>query len=253
MGIIGGAVGYRLLKKISPAGENDHCDGSVYLSRSKVEIMLGESIWQRIAGKTVVDFGCGEGAEAVEMAQRGAGRVVGLDLWPARIEAARAAARRAGVADRCEFGTTTEVKADIIVTLDSFEHFDDPADVLRQMRGMIRDDGRVLIAFGCPWYHPYGGHQFSVFPWAHLVFTEKALIRWRSDFKSDGATRFCEVEGGLNQMSVRRMKRIIAGSPFRVERFDAVPIRRLNRLHNRLTQEWLTAIVRCELSLRGSD
>jgi hypothetical protein len=55
-----------------------------------------------------------------------------------------------------------------------------------------------------------GGHLFSVFPWAHLIFSEQALIRWRSDFKSDGATRFSEVAGGLNQMTIRRFERLIA-------------------------------------------
>jgi hypothetical protein len=58
------------------------------------------------------------------------------------------------------------------------------------MRRMIKPDGCVIAAFGPTWFHPLGGHLFSVFPWAHLIFTERALIRWRSDFKTDGATRF---------------------------------------------------------------
>jgi len=251
MGIIGGTLGYRILKWISKDGENDYCDGSAYLHKSKLETMLGAGIWDRIAGRTVIDFGCGEGAEAIEMAQKGAGYVVGLDLWRERIEAARRAAERAGVADRCNFATTTDAKADLIISLDSFEHFADPPDILRQMRRLIKDDGRLMLAFGCPWYHPFGGHQFSVFPWAHLIFTEKSLIHWRADFKTDGATRFCEVEGGLNEMSLRRMKKIIGESDFAIETFEPVPIRRLKRLHNRLTQEWITAVVRCTLIPRA--
>ncbi len=250
MGIIGGTLGYRILKRLSADGANDYCDGSAYVNKSKVEAMLGRDIGQRVAGKTVIDFGCGAGAEAIELAQQGAGRVIGLDRWPARIEAAQRAAAQAGVADRCTFAATTDVQADFIITIDSFEHFDDPPDILRQMRRLLKPDGRVLIAFGCPWYHPFGGHQFSVFPWAHLVFTEQSLIRWRADFKADGATRFCEVEGGLNQMTIRRMKRIINDSPFVIESFEPVSIRRARRLHNRLTQEWLTAIVRCTLAPR---
>ncbi|GEM_PF-858911 len=35
--------------------------------------------------------------------------------------------------------------------------------------------------------------------WAQLIFTEKVSIRWRSDFKSDGAAQFHEGESGLNQ------------------------------------------------------
>jgi hypothetical protein len=98
--------------------------------------------------------------------------------------------------------------------------------------------------------HPLGGHLFSVFPWAHLIFTESALIRWRADFKSDGATRFGEVAGGLNQMTVRRFRKLVEHSGFAVERFEAVPIRRARYLANALTRELVTSIVRCELSPR---
>jgi hypothetical protein len=106
--------------------------------------------------------------------------------------------------------------------------------------------------FGPTWYHPLGGHQFSVFPWSHLLFTEKALIRWRSHFKQDGATRFNEVEGGLNQMTISRFERLIAASDFEFQSLEAVPIRKLRRLHNRLTREFFSAIVRCRLVPRGT-
>jgi hypothetical protein len=115
------------------------------------------------------------------------------------------------------------------------------------MRRLIRNDGRIFISFGPPWFHPQGGHLFSVFPWAHLIFTEPALLRWRSDIRSDSATRFSEVEGGLNQMTVRRFERLLARSEFRIEKFEAVPIKRFRPLHNRLTREFLTSVVRCTL------
>jgi hypothetical protein len=133
------------------------------------------------------------------------------------------------------------------LTLDSFEHFDDPAGVLELMRGMIKPTGCVLVSFGPTWYHPLGGHLFSVFPWAHLIFTERALIRWRSDFKTDGATRFRDVAGGLNKMTIRRFEQIVRDSPFECVSFEAVPIRVLRSLANRVTREFSTALVRCRL------
>jgi hypothetical protein len=75
------------------------------------------------------------------------------------------------------------------------------------MYDLLRPGGQVVVSFGPPWFHPFGGHFFSVFRWAHLVFSEAALIEWRSAFKTDGATRFREVEGGLNQMTVRRLRK----------------------------------------------
>ena len=119
------------------------------------------------------------------------------------------------------------------------------------MAGLLKPGGKLVASFGPTWYHPLGGHLFSVFPWSHLVFTERALIRWRSDFKTDGARRFSEVAGGLNQMTIARFERIVRGSPFVTSSFELVPIRGLARFSNRLTREFTTAIVRCSLGAQG--
>jgi ubiquinone/menaquinone biosynthesis C-methylase UbiE len=187
MGILGGALGYKLLRKISANGETGYCDGSAYRERSKLEVLFGPAIWRELEGKTVIDFGCGAGAEAIEIAQRGAAKVIGIDIRETMLSEARQAAREAGVSDRCLFMNGTDEKADVVLSIDSFEHFDDPAGILSLMERLVKDDGVAIIEFGPPWYHPLGGHLFSVFPWAHLIFTEKTLIRWRSDFKADGA------------------------------------------------------------------
>lgn len=247
MGVIGGPIAYRLLRRISIDGETGYCDGSAYDGVSKIETLLGKRIWEDTRDKVVIDFGCGDGEDAVEIAKRTARKVIGVDIRERALANARARAAAHGVADRCHFATTTEEKADLILSLDAFEHFDDPAQILRIMRRLLKDDGCIVAAFGPTWYHPLGGHLFSVFPWAHLIFTEKSLIRWRSDFKTDGATRFCEAEGGLNQMTIRRFETIVAASDFKFAEFEPVPIRKLQPLANRLTREFTTAIVRCKL------
>jgi len=248
MGIIGGRLGYRILRRVCKDGRyTGYMDGSAYEHRSKLETLLGPSVWDAIRGKTVIDFGCGVGAEAVEMAKRGARRVIGIDNVDYYLRRAAELARREGVTDRCTFVKDTHEKADVIVALDSFEHFEDPAAILRVMRNLLRDNGSVLVAFGPTWYHPLGGHIFSPFPWAHLLFTEKALIRWRSDFIHDGATRFSEIGEGLNRMTIRRFERLIEESPFQFAEFETRPIRRLRKLANRYTREATTSIVRCKL------
>lgn len=247
-GFIGGPVAYRLLRRLGQkASREETCDGSSYQDRSKLEVLFGAGIWDLLAAKTVVDFGCGFGGDAIEMAMRGARRVVGLDIRPDVLEKARLAAAEAGVADRCRFVTELREKVDVVISVDGFEHYDDPVGALKAMRRLLRDDGLLLVSFAYPWFHPYGGHLFSVFPWAHLIFTESALIRWRSDFKSDGATRFNEVAGGLNQMTIRRFRRLLAASDFDIQQFDAVPISSLRQLSNPLTRELFTSTVRCKL------
>jgi hypothetical protein len=98
---------------------------------------------------------------------------------------------------------------------------------------------------GPPWYHPLGGHLFSVFPWAHLIFSEAALIRRWEDRRPGRPSNFAEA--GLNRMTVRRFERLVRESPFEIDVLEIVPIRRLRRLHNRLTRELLTSTVRCRL------
>lgn len=247
MGIIGGKLGYSILKRMNCNGETGYMDGSVYANKSKIETLLGADFWREIENKVVIDFGCGEGHEALEMAQHGARKVIGLDIQEQFLQVARENAARAGLNDRCEFTATPREKADVIVSLDAFEHFDDPLAILKTMRGLLKDDGCVIASFGPTWYHPLGGHAVSVFPFAHLIFTERALMRWRNDYKKDGFTRFSDGAGGLNQITLARFERIVEKSPFRFAAFEAVPIRKLKPIANRFTREFTTAVVRCKL------
>ena len=187
------------------------------------------------------------GDNALELAANGCRHVIGLDIQGERLAAGRAKAMEMGLSDRVLFVKETNEKADVILSTDAFEHFEDPAGILRIMRSLLRDDGYLLVEFGCTWYHPLGGHLFSVFPWAHLLFTERALLRWRSDFKTDGATRFHEVAGGLNKMTIARWEQTVAASDFRFDEYTLVPIRTAKRLHNRLTRELFTSILRARL------
>jgi len=116
---------YRILKRISP-GSPDCCTGSVYVGKSKLAILLGDDFLSKISGKTIIDFGCGEGAEAIEMAQRGAKRVIGIDIREDLLQKARQKALTAGIQDTCLFASSTRELADIIVSIDCFETFRRP-------------------------------------------------------------------------------------------------------------------------------
>ncbi len=231
-------------------GGPDCCSGCAYQGRSKLEVLLGAEFFTRIAGKVVIDFGCGRGDGAVEMAARGAQRVIGIDIREDALQAARHKARHAGVHNTCLFVTSTKELADVVVTVDAFEHFADPAEILRIMDTVLRPAGEVLVSFGPTWYHPLGGHLFSVFPWAHLIFSQDALIAWRSEFKDDGAMRFSEVAGGLNQITIAKFEKFVAASPLAFAALELVPINKLRYFHNRFTREFTTAVVRCRLVKR---
>ena len=57
--------------------------------------------------------------------------------------------------------------------------------------------------------------------------------------------------GGLNQLTIREFERTVTESSFQFASLESVPIRKLRWLHNRLTREFTTAIVRCRLVKRA--
>lgn len=247
MGFIGGGVGYRLLRIIAPHGDDGGCGDELDPS-TRLTHAFGPRVFERLSGRTVADFGCGCGAVAVAIARMVAdARVVGIDIQTRHLKRARQSAAAAGVGARCHFMTRLSEPVDVILSLDAFEHFDDPADVLDTMHEWLRPGGTVLAAFGPTWFHPHGGHLFSVFPWAHLMFTEAALMRWRADFKRDGASRFREVEGGLNRMSIRRFERLVSESPLELDWVRLIPIRGIELLARHPFREMGTSLVACRL------
>ena len=156
---------YRILKRAFPRGPG-FGESTFYIGKSKAEVVLGAGFLKSVAGKTVIDFGCGEGSEAIEIARSGAERVLGLDYREDVLQIARRKAQEAAVDKICEFTQSTNEVADIIISIDAFEHFDDPAAILRTMDTLLTPDGSIVAAFGPTWYHPLGGHSFSIFPWS---------------------------------------------------------------------------------------
>jgi 2-polyprenyl-3-methyl-5-hydroxy-6-metoxy-1,4-benzoquinol methylase len=104
-----------------------------------------------IAGKTVLDVGCGSGRYAVEFAKRGAASVVGLDYAAGMLALARQYAGANQVADRCEFvqgdfsthGLTE--RFDIAIAIGVFDYQDRPVEFMTRMAQHCR--GRVIASF----------------------------------------------------------------------------------------------------------
>lgn len=250
MGIIGGQIGELILRRFAPREHSSLGHDASDLLDTKLTQFFGDDFIDIIRGKTILDFGCGSGKEAVAMALMGAAKVIGLDTEEKRLTQARELSLDYSVGDRCTFVTNTQELVDVIISKDAFEHFSDPASILQQMSLQLKPTGLIMAAFGPTWLHPLGGHLFSVFPWAHLVFSEHTLLRWRSRFKSDGATRFAEVEGGLNQLTIKRFEQFVADSNLSMNYFETVPIKGIRFLKYKVLREIGSSIVRCRLTLR---
>jgi hypothetical protein len=51
-------------------------------------------------------------------------------------------------------------------------------------------------------------------------------------------------------MTIAKFEALVAASPFKFAALEFVPIKKLRRIHNRLSREFTTAIVRCRLVKR---
>jgi SAM-dependent methyltransferase len=108
-----------------------------------------------LAGKRVLDIGCGSGRYAVRFAQEGAEEVLGIDLSGRMLELAGARARAAGVTNRCHFQQADFVEApiegpfDLITAIGLFDYVADPAPHMAKMRRLVR--GRALASFPIRW------------------------------------------------------------------------------------------------------
>jgi SAM-dependent methyltransferase len=157
----------------------------------------------QIPGKTVLDFGCNDGAMSAGYLRQGATRVVGVDID----EGALARANELHRDPRLTFvaGTVGKVPlrdcdVDVVVSCDVFEHVSDPVTILKELFRVMRPGGKLLIGTWS-WWHPFAPHLWSTMPvpWAHMLFSEKTVLRvcrrvyhspWyvpnRHDFGEDG-------------------------------------------------------------------
>jgi SAM-dependent methyltransferase len=215
-------------------------------SYSKLDVHFGRDWPALVRDRAVLDFGCGAGNEMIQIAKAGARRVCGIDVSENNLREARKRIAAAGVADRCLLLKQAPAEEfDCIFSFDSFEHFEKPEEILSQMYSLLKPGGRAFVSFGPTWFHPLGGHAFSPFPWAHILISEPALVRWRNLYFPGHSVTINQ--SGLNRMTIRRFFAMCEQERFSIEKEEVVPIRVLRLLHNRLTREWTSSVVRAIL------
>ena len=167
-----------------------------------------------IRGKRILDYGCGEGFQAVAMRKYGASEVHGVDIHEGQLRHAREVAKGVeGITFSTELPPPGSV--DVVISQNSFEHFPQPEKNLAEMAAALRAGGEILICFGPPWLAPYGSHMhfFTTLPWVNVVFSERTVHRVRSLYRVDGAMTYGP---NLNKMTLRRFERLIKASGLEV-------------------------------------
>jgi SAM-dependent methyltransferase len=104
-------------------------------------------------GALVADVACGPGASALQAAERVGCHVVGIDLAPANVELAEAAARAAGLADRAHFVVADAealpldaASVDGVLCECALCTFPDKPQAVREIARVLRPGGALAIS-----------------------------------------------------------------------------------------------------------
>lgn len=197
---------------------------------------FGDSFAEAIKNKIVVDIGCGRGEQIVGIAKNGARLAIGVEMRKI-FKNAEAWAADEGLCSRVKF-TTDPIKclgagtSDIAYSLNAFEHFHNPEKILEDVYYILKHNGKFFVTFGPPWLAPFGVHHFFMikYPWAHLIFSESTILNIRKLYRDDNASKYEEVDGGLNKMTIKKYEKYVKESGFEFERLDKIPVRGLAAL-----------------------
>jgi SAM-dependent methyltransferase len=220
---------------------------------------------KRIAGPTVLDYGCGPGWQAVAIRIHcGAAKVFGLDIRDDWLVHGQSLAERHGASREVQFGTSVPDELaghfDVVLSLSAFEHYRDPAAELARMRSFLGPGGgrdpalvcrTLVLAFGQPLWrlHPHSGHEPACSV-AEPVFSDRALLALRAKFRPGRPARLEDIEGGLNKMTLAKFRRIVRDSGLIVgdlRYFPTLGLPLVSRIP--AIRELLTSAVSCALTV----
>jgi 2-polyprenyl-6-hydroxyphenyl methylase / 3-demethylubiquinone-9 3-methyltransferase len=118
--------------------------------RSAIDAHFGGERTARtpLAGKAVLDVGCGAGLLCEPLARMG-GAVTGVDAAPENIAVAAAHASAAGLDidyRAGEIGQQKLAQFDVVTSMEVIEHVADPAAFLAQLTARLKPDGLLLLS-----------------------------------------------------------------------------------------------------------
>jgi len=170
-----------------------------------------------VAGREVLDAGCGVGYGTEMLAEAGASRVVGLDVSP---EAVEDAVFRAGAIGQFEVGDLERMpfspgSFDVVVCFEAIEHVNRRELALDELRRVLRRDGLLILS--SPNRHvylpgnPYHVHEYTPSE-LHAALTQRfrhvALYRqhpWITSLITDDAGLGARSSGVEIAGSVRKV------------------------------------------------
>lgn len=197
--------------------------------------------------KKVLDIGCGAGGKSIYYANKGANKVIGVDIIEKYKKESERLAIKKGLTDKFEYYLNDAANLsfednmfDVIIMNDAMEHVDKPKKVLKECLRVLKKGGKLYINFP-PYHHPYGAHLSDVIaiPWVHLLASESKLITLYKDLLKDNPEknerinfRISQNEEGIeyfsyiNKMTIKRFNKILKELDINPLYYKEVPLRK---------------------------
>ncbi|MEE9270423.1 MAG: class I SAM-dependent methyltransferase [Candidatus Krumholzibacteria bacterium] len=229
-----------------------------------------------LAGKKVLDIGCGLGGKTAAYGAGGAAEILGVDLSLDNIAAGERFIRREPrdfrwglfLGDAARLPLPDGI-FDTVIANDAMEHFADPESAVREMARVTREGGAIWLFF-TPHFSPLGSHLYDYIytPWCHLVFRRRDLRsaiarilerrhpdRSKRAIESDMVRIMDSFDRDLNHMSIRRFFRIVRSFPELAVSFTELKPAKYRFLKVMtgipLVREFFTGTVVCRLERRS--
>jgi len=186
--------------------------------------------------KRVLDFGCGWGGETAWLAERAAS-AVGCDINPSSIQDADQFKADLGQSnlsfvlikgERLPFDDNS---FDAVFSTNVFEHVMCPAQVLREIRRVLRPNGSFMSAFG-PLFHSALGYHLcwaTQVPYAHFLFGLDPILEVRN-LKAIPYHPASWEETGLNKITFAQFRAAVEKAGLISQRLKRLPMRRMHFL-----------------------
>ncbi|HKK22040.1 MAG TPA: methyltransferase domain-containing protein [Pseudohaliea sp.] len=133
-----------------------------------------------LAGRRVLDIGCGQGAPACYLAARHGARVTGTDLEGHLVERARGRAQRLQLDDRVRFLQVApgpldfdDASFDVVLSTGAFTQIEDKLAMFRECRRVLRPGG-FLRAYD--WMKTDGAYSEAMCEWLALEGLTYAMV-----------------------------------------------------------------------------
>ncbi len=133
-------------------------------------------IAQAFSSQKILEVGCGNGLAACDLLSTGK-EIYAVDIVDIRTDEVRQSPVRFEIGDVCDRLPYEDNSFDLVFSINSFEHFEQPANAFGEMIRLVRPNGILFLAFSPLYYSAWGLHagRRLGMPYPQLLFSASTI------------------------------------------------------------------------------